>query len=106
MKKATTRANIQRTLARSDMRELEDFQKAVKLCVEHKFPVGEVSAVLNIPSSTLYTHVKAAKEGKNIGGKGRKKTLSDEQEEVVIKWLDDEIAKGTPANFLHFKAKV
>jgi hypothetical protein len=36
----------------------------------------------------------------------RKKTLSNDQEAVVVKWLDDEIAKGTPVNFPCFRAKV
>lgn len=99
-------ANIRRVLARSEMRELDDMEKAIRLVVDCKFSVSQVCGVLDIPKRTLYTHVNARKKGKEVGERGRKRTLSEDQEKVVVDWLDAEIAKGTPVNYPRFRAKV
>ena len=77
--------DIQHTLAQEDLQGLEEIEKAIKLCVEYKFSVSQVCAVLSMSKTTLYHKVKAFKEEKVAQERGRKKTLDKEEESVLIK---------------------
>ena len=75
--------DIQCILAQKNLQNLEEIEKAIKLCVKYKFSVSQVCAIFSINKTTLYHKVKTFKKEKVIQERKRKKIL-DKKKRVSL----------------------